>query len=254
MAQKSLRRPTQWMAAMSNRWTSLSGHACAWTPHGFYLWGFPSRCRREVWVYHQTAFRGSTPDFPLRLSSEVFFTSGYFHKTVGVWNLSFPSPRWAAKGYRAKHARLPFIPLVPRSQHVVFDYDQVVGTHRSYSPSVGPATCGFACNCPEPEAWKTEVSGHTSFEVVQASITSQPNTQQFFCLYRPLINRRNNLTDSMFTEQLPDILYYVNNLPGFACLVGDMNIHFDNPLQPLIKQTLTTLGLHILVQVIDEPT
>ena len=44
----------------------------------------------------------------------------------------------------------------------------------------------------------------------------------------------------MFTKQLPD-LDYVNNLPGFACLVGDMNIHFDNPLQSLTKQTLTTL-------------
>ena len=39
MAQKSLRRPTQWMVAMSCRRTSLSGLACAWTPHGFYLWG-----------------------------------------------------------------------------------------------------------------------------------------------------------------------------------------------------------------------
>ena len=25
--------------------------------------------------------------------------------------------------------------------------------------SHGPATCGFACNCPEPEAWTTEASG-----------------------------------------------------------------------------------------------
>ena len=25
--------------------------------------------------------------------------------------------------------------------------------------SHGPATCRFACNCPEPEAWKTEASG-----------------------------------------------------------------------------------------------
>ena len=33
----------------------------------------------------------------------------------------------------------------------------------------------------------------------------------------------------MFTEQLPDLYDYVNNLPGFAWLVGDMNIHFDNP-------------------------
>ena len=95
---------------------------------------------------------------------------------------------------------------------------------------------------------------HTSFEVVQASITLQHNTLHFFCLYRPPPNRRNNLTDSMFTEQLPDLLDYVNNLPGIVCLVGDMNIHFDNPLQSLTKQTLTTLSLHSLVQVINKPT
>ena len=57
----------------------------------------------------------------------------------------------------------------------------------------------------------------------------------------------------MFTEQLPD-LDYVNSLPGFVCLVGDMNILFDNPLQSLTKQTLTTLSLYSLVQVINEPT
>ena len=95
---------------------------------------------------------------------------------------------------------------------------------------------------------------HTSFEVVQASITLQHNTLHFFCLYRPPPNRRNNLTDSMFIEQLTDLLDYVNNLPGFVCLVGDMNIHFDNPLQSLSKQTLTTLRLYSLVQVISKPT
>ena len=91
---------------------------------------------------------------------------------------------------------------------------------------------------------------HTSFEVVQASITLQHNTLYFFCLYRPPPNRQNNLTDSMFTEQLSDLLDYVNILPRFICLVGDMNIHFDNPLHSLTKQTLTTLSLHSLVEVI----
>ena len=57
----------------------------------------------------------------------------------------------------------------------------------------------------------------------------------------------------MFTEQLPDLFDYVNSLPGFVCLVGDMNIHFDNPLQSLTKQTLTTLSLYNLVQVINKP-
>ena len=95
---------------------------------------------------------------------------------------------------------------------------------------------------------------HTSFEVVQASITLQHNKLHFFCLYRPPPNRRNNLTDSMKTEQLPDLLDYVNSLPKFVCLVGDMNIHFDNPLQSLTKQTLSTLSLYSLVQVINKPT
>ena len=58
----------------------------------------------------------------------------------------------------------------------------------------------------------------------------------------------------MFTKQLPDLLDYVNNLPGFVCIVGDMNIHFDNPFQSLTKQTLTTLSLYNLVQVINKPT
>ena len=39
---------------------------------------------------------------------------------------------------------------------------------------------------------------HTSFEVVQASITLQHNTQYFFCQYRPPTNRRNNLTDYVY--------------------------------------------------------
>ena len=95
---------------------------------------------------------------------------------------------------------------------------------------------------------------HTSFELVQASITLQHNTLHFFCLYHPPPNRRNNLTDSMFTEQLPDLLDYVNSLPGFVCLVGDINIHFDNSLQSLTKQTLTTLSLYNLVQLINKPT
>ena len=29
--------------------------------------------------------------------------------------------------------------------------------------SHGPATCGFACNCPQPEAWTTEASGPCTY-------------------------------------------------------------------------------------------
>ena len=60
--------------------------------------------------------------------------------------------------------------------------------------------------------------------------------------------------DSMFTEQQPDLRDNRYNLPGFVCLVGHMNIHFDDPLQSLTKQTLTSHSLHNLVQVINKPT
>ena len=88
---------------------------------------------------------------------------------------------------------------------------------------------------------------HTSFKVVQASITLQHNTLHF-SVCTALHQTDETILLTMFTEQLPDILDYVNNLPGFVCLVGDMNIHFDNPLQSLTKQTLTTLSLYSLVQ------
>ena len=39
---------------------------------------------------------------------------------------------------------------------------------------------------------------HTSFDVVQASITLQHNTLHFLCLYRPPPNRRNKLTDYVY--------------------------------------------------------
>ena len=58
----------------------------------------------------------------------------------------------------------------------------------------------------------------------------------------------------MLTKQLPNFHDYVDNLPGFECLVGDMNIHFDNPLQSLTMHTLSTLSLYNLVQVNNEPT
>ena len=69
----------------------------------------------------------------------------------------------------------------------------------------------------------------THFDQRDPGINRHPhsNTLHFFCLYRPPPNRRNNLTDSMFTEKLPDFLN-INNFPGLVCLVGYMNIQFKS--------------------------
>ena len=56
----------------------------------------------------------------------------------------------------------------------------------------------------------------------------------------------------MFTEQLPDLDYIYSLLE--LSFVGDMNIHFVNPLLSLTKQTVTTLSLHNLVLFINKST
>ena len=94
---------------------------------------------------------------------------------------------------------------------------------------------------------------HTSFQVVQASITLQHSTLHF-SVCTALHQTVETILLTMFTEQLNDLLDYINNLQGFVFLVGDMNINFDNPLQSLTKQTLTTLSLYNLVQVINKTT
>ena len=57
----------------------------------------------------------------------------------------------------------------------------------------------------------------------------------------------------MFTEQLPDLLNYINNIPRVGCLNVDMNINLDDKQQSLIKQTLTILSLYNVIQVSNKP-
>ena len=134
-------------------------------------------CRREVRVYHQTAFRGSTPDFSSRLSPEVFSTSGYFRKTAVFEIRVFPLLDELPK---AIEPHLPVCQLYhwqlgPNmwSSPTVKSLDPIIVTNLRVGfpgESHGPATCRFACNCPEPEAWTTEASGSTINKVVWSTL------------------------------------------------------------------------------------
>ena len=154
---------------MSCRRPSLSGPACAWTPHGYYLWGGSSSlgsCRREVRAQHQTAIRDSTPDFSSRLSPEIFSTSGYFRVRV------FPL---LGELLKAIEPHLPVCQLYrwqlgPNmwSSPTTKSLDPIVATALKVGfpgESHRPATCGLTCNCPKPEAWTTEASWHTYIHI-----------------------------------------------------------------------------------------
>ena len=71
----------------------------------------------------------------------------------------------------------------------------------------------------------------TAFEICEVRISLDSHTVVFLCVYRPPPSRKNKLTNAMFLEQFTDLLEsYV------ACdrlfVVGDLNVHFDNPSDP----------------------
>ena len=151
---------------MSCRRPSLSGPACAWTPHGFFCGGFPSSfgsCRRDLSEFNIKPPLGA----PL-----LIYPRGYLLK-------SFPQVDTSARQRGFEIRVFPLLSELPKAIEphlpVCQLYRWQLGpsmwsspTTKSLDPIVvtalrvgfqgeshGPATCGFACNCPEPEAWTT---------------------------------------------------------------------------------------------------
>ena len=167
MAQKSLRRPTQWMVAMSCRRPSLSGPACAWTPHGFYLWGV---------TIPSCGAAGERSEFNIKPplgAPLLIFPRGYLLKSFPRVDTSARQRGFEIRVFhllgelpKAIEPHLPVCQLYRRqldpsmwTSPATKSLDPIVVTALRVGfpgESHGPATCGFACNCPEPEAWTTE--------------------------------------------------------------------------------------------------
>ena len=74
------------------------------------------------------------------------------------------------------------------------------------------------------------------------------------CMYRPPPSRKNKLTDSLFSEQFPDLIDTCNSLRGQICIIGDMNIHYDCSDHPLTSKTLDLLYMYNFKQVVTQST
>ena len=191
MAQKSLRRPTQWIAAMSCRRPSLSGPACAWTPHGFF-------CGGSLPPWGAAGERSEFNIKPPLGAPLLIFPRGYLLK-------SFPQVDTSARQRGSEIRVFPLLGELPKAIEPHLPVFQLYcwqispnmwssPTTKSLDPIVvtalrvgfpgeshGPATCAFACNCPVPEAWTTEASGqsaaHNSQKDQPISNTLQPERQ-----------------------------------------------------------------------------
>ena len=93
----------------------------------------------------------------------------------------------------------------------------------------------------------------TTFEICEVRISHDSHTVVFLSVYRPPPSRKNKLTNAMFLEQFSDLLEsYVSCDRLFV--VGDLNVHFDNPSDPCTAALNVILGNLSLEQLVNVPT
>ena len=90
----------------------------------------------------------------------------------------------------------------------------------------------------------------TAFEICEVRISHDSHTVVFLSVYRPPPSRKNKLTNAVFLEQFSDLLEsYVSCDRLFV--VGDLNVHFDNPSNPCTAAlNVGNLSLEQLVNVL----
>ena len=109
----------------------------------------------------------------------------------------------------------------------------------------------IATVCQKNIAVSTRDFVFTAFEICEVRISLDNHTLVFLSVYRPPPSRKNKLTNAMFLEQFTDLLesYVVCDR---LFVLGDLNVHFDNPSDPCtatLNAVLANLSLEQLVNV-----
>ena len=64
---------------------------------------------------------------------------------------------------------------------------------------------------------------HSSFELLEQTLSLQHIQLHLFLLYRPPPSKKKKISDALFFEQFPDFLSYCNTLKGKMLVLGDFN-------------------------------
>ena len=88
----------------------------------------------------------------------------------------------------------------------------------------------------------------------QISDTLQQSVLHFFLCVMPSPNCKNRLMDSMFLDQFPEFLDSCNSLSAQLCILGDFNIHYNHPHDPLTAHTQDILNMYNLQQTVVQST
>ena len=95
---------------------------------------------------------------------------------------------------------------------------------------------------------------HPSFEFLQLLLHLSGQHLTLSCLYRPPPSKQNKLTHSMFQSDFDLLLDHYSLCPSKFIILGDINIHFDQPNNQQTKLICQSLTNHNLIQHITQPT
>ena len=94
---------------------------------------------------------------------------------------------------------------------------------------------------------------HSSFKLVRVPLAMTQQTVNFW-FYRPPPSRKNKQTDYLLVDHLHSLLEHCNSLHGSSIVLGDINVHYDKPLNPTTSRVMDLLTTFNLTQAVSQPT
>ena len=123
----------------------------------------------------------------------------------------------------------------------------------SHAPPVGVAMLSFSGSAFLSPNCQSQLQFHSQHPPSCSNLIKIAAECFAFSLYCPPPSHKNRLKDSMFLDQFPEFLDSCNSLPGQLCILGDFNIPFDHPHDPITANTLDILNMQNLQQTVVCP-
>ena len=95
---------------------------------------------------------------------------------------------------------------------------------------------------------------------MHATLVLHNQTINFFCICCPPPSHKNKLSFTLFLKEFPNVLDFSNSITGKTIILGDFNLHFDQPNSPDVSKirykfdTKNSIQKFDLMQTVDKPT
>ena len=93
---------------------------------------------------------------------------------------------------------------------------------------------------------------YTNFE--HACVTDMSKSFHLVAIYRPPPSKENTFCTGTFLDEFDCFLNDISVLPGKPLIMGDLNLHADNPEKSEVARYMSLLFQHDLHQYVDRPT